>query len=192
MPGGIAASVALLTLLAHSAANACLPEAGGLIAMALCAGLLEVLVRALRGRHQSTGFALALSLPAVLIGQFFGHVVMAHGVVSGSHHHDGTFAAVGGFSPHPTNPLLVHMTTFVEPSMLTFHLGTALVAAVLLCRCEQATTAWKRFICALLNPLLVPSLPQFRLAGRLPRRPRLWTPSDEWSPLYGRAPPLFI
>ncbi|MFM7145528.1 MAG: hypothetical protein ACKOW5_04245, partial [Actinomycetales bacterium] len=62
MPGGIAASVALLTLLAHSAANACLPEPGGLIAMALCACLLEVLVRARRGRHQSTGFALALSL----------------------------------------------------------------------------------------------------------------------------------
>jgi hypothetical protein len=108
------------------------------------------------------------------------------------HHHDGTFAVVGSVASRSTNPLLGHLASFVEPRMLTFHLGAALVAALLLLRYEQVTKAWKRFIRALLNPFLVPALPLFRQAGRLPSRPRLWTPSAEWSPLRGRAPPLFI
>jgi hypothetical protein len=192
VPGGIAVSVAFLTLLAHSAANACLPEPGGLMAMALCAGLLELLVRALRGRQPSAGVALALSLPVVLVGQFIGHIVMAHGVVAGSHHHDGARAALGSAASHAANPLLVHVATFVEPRMLTFHLASSVVAALLLVRCEQVTRAWQRFIRSLMNPLLVPALPLFRHAGRLPHRPGLWTSLREWSPLRGRAPPLFI
>ncbi len=185
-------SVALLTLLAHSGANACLPEPGGLVAMALVAGFLEVLVRALRRDRKSAPLALALLLPALLLGQFVGHVVMAHGVLAGVQHHGGVLVDSGRVATKSGNPFAGHIVSFTEPKMLTFHLGAAIVAALLLLHSEQILARWRCFTRALLNPILLPPIPIFRQARIALDRPCASTPVDAWSPLRSRAPPLFI